>query len=94
MKRTMKEYSQMIENYFSECKNKREQFMNNVLELSINSGKVNEKAELILYSEDSNIEKKKKIQDTKEDLKNIVNNVKNIAESLELPIEEILNQNN
>lgn len=75
-------------------KNKREQFMNNVLELSINSGKVNEKAELILYSGDSNIEKKKKIQDTKEDLKNIVNNVKNIAESLELPIEEILNQNN
>ena len=75
-------------------KNKREQFMNNVLELTINSGKVNENAKLILYSEDSNIEKKKKIQDTKEDLKNIVNNVKNIAESLELPIEEILNQNN
>lgn len=75
-------------------KNKRDQFMNNVLELSINSGKVNENAKFILYSEDSNIEKKKKIQDTKENLRNIVNNVKNIAESLELSIEEILNQNN
>lgn len=75
-------------------KNKREQFVNNVLELSINSGKVNENAEYILYSEDSNLEKKKKIQDTKENLKDIVNNVRNIAESLELSIEEILNTNN
>ena len=75
-------------------KNKREQFMNNVLELSINSGKVNENAEHILYSEVSNLEKKKKIQNTKENLKDIVNNVRNIAESLELSIEEILNTNN
>lgn len=74
--------------------NKREQFMSNVLELSINSGKVNENAKHILYSEDSNLEKKKKIQDTKENLKDIVNNVRNIAESLELSIEEILNTNN
>lgn len=73
--------------------NKREQFMNNVLELSINSGKVNENAKHILYSRDSNIEKKKKIQATKENLKNIVNNIKNIAESLELSIEEILDTN-
>lgn len=75
-------------------KNKREQFMDNVLELSINSGKVNENAQYILYSEDSNSEKKKKIQDTKENLKNVINNVRNIAESLELSIEEILNINN
>ena len=75
-------------------KNKREQFMNNVLELSINSGKINENAQYILYSEDSNIEKKKKVQGTKENLRDIVNNVRNIAESLELPIEEILNVNN
>ena len=74
-------------------KNKREQFMNNVLELSINSGKVNENAKHILYSEDSNLEKKKKIKDTEENLKNIVNNVKRIAESLELSIEEILEIN-
>ena len=74
--------------------NKRDQFMNNVLELSINSGKVNENAKNILYSEESNVEKKKKIQETKENLKDIVNNVKNIAESLELSIEEILNTNN
>lgn len=75
-------------------KNKREQFMENVLELAINSGKVNENAKHILYSEDSNGEKKKKIQETKEDLKSIVNNVRSIAESLELSIEEILNLNN
>lgn len=74
--------------------NKREQFMNDVLELSINSGRVNENAKYILYSEDSNIEKKKKIQETKENLKDIVNNVRNIAESLELSIEEILDLNN
>lgn len=74
--------------------NKREQFMNNVLELSINSGKVNQNAQHILYSEDSNLEKKKKIQETKENLRNIVNNVKNIAESLELSVEEIIDTNN
>ena len=74
--------------------NKREQFMNNVLELSINSGKVNQNAQHILYSEDSNLEKKKKIQETKENLKDIINNVKNIAESLELSFEEIIDTNN
>ena len=74
--------------------NKREQFMNNVLELSINSGKVNQNAQHILYSEDSNLEKKKKIQETKENLKDIINNVKNIAESLELSVEEIIDTNN
>ena len=73
---------------------KRDEFIKNALELSINSGKVNENAQYILYSEDSNIEKKKKIKDTKEHLKDIINNVKEIAESLELSIEEILNTNN
>ena len=70
--------------------NKREQFMNNVLELSINSGKVSENAQHILYSEDSNVVKKKKIQETKENLKDIIRNVKNIAESLEISTEEII----
>jgi len=74
--------------------NKREQFINNVLELTINSGKVNENAQHILYSQDSNLEKKKSIQETQENLKNIINNVRNIAESLELPVEEILDANN
>lgn len=74
--------------------NKREQFMNNVLELGINSGKVNENAQFILYSQDSKTEKKKKIQEIKENLKDVVNNVINIAESLELSIEEILNTEN
>ncbi len=72
-------------------KNKREKFMNNVLELSINSGKINEKAKYILYSENSKEDKREKIQETKETLKNIIENVKNISESLELSVEEILN---
>lgn len=40
--------------------NKREKFMNNVLELSVNSGKVNENAKYILYSENSKEDKKEK----------------------------------
>ena len=70
--------------------NKRDEFINNALELSINSGKVNENAKFILYSEDSNIEKKKKINETKEELKKIIKNVKGIANSLELSVEEIM----
>ena len=58
--------------------NKREKFMNNVLELSVNSGKVNENAKYILYSENSKEDKKEKIQETKEVLKNTVENIKNI----------------
>ena len=71
--------------------NKREEFMNNVLELSVNSWKVNENAKYILYSENSKEDKKEKIQETKEVLKNTVENIKNIAESLELSVDEILN---
>lgn len=74
-------------------KSKREQFMNNVLELSINSGKVNKNAQDILYSDNSNVEKKKKIQETKEQLKNIVKNVVDISDSLELSIDEIIDIN-
>ena len=73
--------------------NNREKFMSNVLELSINSGKVNENAKYILYSENSKKDKKEKIQETKETLKKTVENIKNIADSLELSVEEILNIN-
>jgi len=70
--------------------NKRERFMNNVLELSINSGKINENAKYILYSDESKKERKEKIQDTKKELKAIIKNVKNIADVLEIPLEEII----
>lgn len=73
--------------------NKRDKFMENVLELSINSGKVNENAKYILYSENSKEEKRQKIKETKEELKKIVENVRNIADSLELSVEEILDIN-
>ena len=68
---------------------KREEFINNVLELSINSGKVNENAKNILYSDGSKEERIEKVQETKEELKNIIKNIKNIAKSLDLSIEEI-----
>ena len=74
--------------------NKREKFMNNVLELSINSGKINKNANYILYSENSNEEKRKVIKQTEEDLIQIIENVINIADSLELPIEEIYSRIN
>lgn len=68
----------------------RQKFINNVLELSINSGKVNENAKCILYSEKNKEQRKEKIMETKENLCNIMRNVTNIAESLEISIEEIL----
>lgn len=68
----------------------RQKFINNVLELSINSGKVNENAKYILYSEENKEQRKEKITETKENLCNIMKNITNIAESLEISIEEIL----
>lgn len=69
---------------------RREKFINNVLELNINSGKINENAKYILYSEESGKQRKEKIKETKEELCKVIENIKNIAESLELPMEEIL----
>ncbi len=65
---------------------KREKFMSNVLELSINSGKINENAKYILYSEDSKEKRKEKIKETEENLRKVIKNVQNIAESLEISI--------
>ena len=68
----------------------RQKFINNVLELSINSGKVNENAKYILYSEEEKEKRKEKLIETKENLCNIIKNVTKIAESLEISVEEIL----
>ena len=57
---------------------KREKFMSNVLELSINSGKINENAKYILYSEDSKEKRKEKIKETEENLRKVIKNVQNI----------------
>ena len=69
---------------------KRENFISSAIELSINSGKVNENAKYIVYSEASKDEKKEKIEETKKDLKRIIQNVKGIAESLDISFIEIL----
>ena len=53
----------------------------------------NENAKYILYSENSKEDKREKIQETKENLKKAIENIKNIADSLELSIEEILGTN-
>lgn len=69
----------------------RQKFIDNVLELSINSGKVNENAKYILYSKENKEQRKEKITETKENLCNIMKNITNIAESLEISVEEIIN---
>lgn len=69
---------------------RREKYMENILNLSINSGKVNEYAKSILYSDDNIEMKKQKIQETKNELSKIVENIKNIADSLEIKIDEII----
>ena len=73
-----------------DTKNNRQKFIDNVLELSINSGKLNENAKYILYSEETKQMRKDKINETKKNLCNVIKNVINIADSLQLPIEEIL----
>ncbi len=72
---------------------KRQKFIDNVLELSINSGKVNENAKYILYSEEENEKRRDKIKETKENLCKIIKNITNIAESLEIPVKEIFSNN-
>ena len=72
---------------------KRQKFIDNVLELSINSGKVNENAKYILYSEEEIEKRKDKIKETKGNLCKIIKNVTNIAESLEIPVKEIFSNN-
>ena len=74
----------------NEKETKREKFINNVLQLSVNSGKINENAKYILYSEETKENRMKKMEETKEQLIKIVDNIKNIAESLEIPLEDIL----
>lgn len=77
----------------NQTETKRQKFINNVLELSINSGKVNENAKYILYSEEEKEQRKEKIKETKENLCKIMKNIENIAESLEISVEEIINNN-
>lgn len=62
--------------------NRREKLIKNVLDLSINCGKVNENADYILYSE----ENKEKINEIKKNLEEIIKNTKNIAEALEISL--------
>lgn len=70
----------------SQNEKKREKFMSNVLELGVNSGKINENAKYILYSEESKEKRREKIKETEENLRKIIKNVQNIAESLEISI--------
>lgn len=74
----------------SEKETKREKFINNVLNLSVNAGNLNNNAKYILYSEETKENRKEKIKETKQQLIKIVDNIKNIAESLEIPLEDIL----
>ena len=66
--------------------NRREKLIKNVLDLSINCGKVNENADYILYSEENKEKRKEKINEIKKNLEEIIKNTKNIAEALELSL--------
>lgn len=71
---------------------KRNRLIENVLDLNINSGKMDGNINYILYSENSNEEKKEKIKETEEVLKNIFENVINIANSLDISLEKMYNK--
>ena len=66
--------------------NRREKLIKDVLDLSINCGKVNENADYILYSEENKEKRKEKINEIKKNLEEIIKNTKNIAEALELSL--------
>ena len=68
--------------------NRRQNLINNVLDLSVNTGKINEKVNFMVYSEEEKKEKQKKIKEIKNDINNAMNNLKKIAESLEIDLEE------
>ena len=63
---------------------RRQKLIDNTLNLSINTGKINEKINFILYSEEDNNSKKQKIGDIKEDINSAMKNLENIAEILEI----------
>ena len=66
---------------------RRQQLIDNILDLTVNVGRINEKVNFILYKEESKANKKEKVEQSKEDLENIIENVRNIAKSLEIDIE-------
>lgn len=63
---------------------RRQKLIDNTLNLSINTGKINEKINFILYSEEDNNSKKQKIGEIKEDINSAMKNLENIAEILEI----------
>ena len=85
----LRELEEKILNKNNTNKTKRNQLIQNVLDLNINSGKLDGNINFILYSEDSNEEKREKIRESEEVLKNIFENVVNIANSLEISLEKI-----
>ena len=90
----IKELEKNIVKKNNKSEKKRDILINNVLDLSMNSGRINENANNILYSENSKKVKKEKIKETEEILYQVIENVINIANSLELSIEEICDKNN
>lgn len=90
----IKELEKNIVKKNNKSEKKRDILINNVLDLSMNSGRINGNANYILYSENSKKDKKEKIKETEEILYQVIENVINIANSLELSIEEICDKNN
>ena len=85
--------TESITNDNEQKQTKRYKLIENVLDLSVNSGKMNSNTNYILYSKKSKEEKRQKIKETEEILYRIMENVANIADSLELSMKEIYNKN-
>ena len=90
----IRQLQKKILNENDQNKKRRDILIENILDLTVNSGIINRNANYILYSENSKEEKRRKIKETEEGLYKIIKNVINIADSLEIPIEQIYNRNN
>lgn len=69
-------------------KSGREELIENTTNLSINVGLINEKVKYILYSEESNEQKRKAIQEMQQILEKVQDNTCKIAETLRIDLKK------
>lgn len=69
-------------------KSGREELIENTTNLSINVGLINEKVKYILYSEESNEQKRKVIQEMQQILEKVQDNTCKIAETLRIDLKK------
>ena len=65
---------------------RRQNLIDNVLDLSINTGKISEKVDFILYKNEEKSKNKQEIMEIEKDIERCITNLKNIASSLEIKL--------